>query len=72
MSLQYFHFETPQKVLVWNDGIEDAAIALGYWQNVDELSSNPHYNLAEGEALPYREISATNCSVYFSTDEVNS
>ena len=51
MKLQYFHFETPQKVALWVDGVEHDRIALGYWQEVEEgPGGNTFYNLSRGEA----------------------
>jgi hypothetical protein len=49
MSLQYFHFETPQRVKVHVDGTTYDRVALGYWQNVDEPSLEPKFNIADGE-----------------------
>ena len=49
MPLQYFHFETPQRVKVRVDGVTYDRVALGYWQNVDEPSLSPQFNLADGE-----------------------
>ena len=58
MSLQYFHFETPQRVKVIMDGVTRERVALGYWQNVGEPSFDPQFNLADGE------MNATGWSAY--------
>ena len=51
MSLQYFHFETPQRVKVNLDRVTYDRVALGYWQDLEEgPDGDTFYNLSEGEA----------------------
>lgn len=68
MALQYFHFEKPQKIKVY-DNVDHATydrVALGYWQDMEEPYLDPHFNLARGQ------VNSSGWPAYISVDEVNS
>ena len=62
MPLQYFHFETPQVIKVIVDHVTYDRVALGYWQNVEEPSLGPQFNLADGQ------LNATGWSALISSE----
>ena len=66
MSLQYFHFETPQKIKVIMDDTVVGRVALGYWLDVNDPSRLPRFNVADGE------MNETAWNAYISSDEVSS
>ena len=46
MALQYFHFDTPQPILIHKSATR---VALGYWLDTDDPKNQARFNMAEGK-----------------------